>query len=144
MLLDIDDFGAFNETHGRAGGDAILIGLGNALRVRLRRTDLLARVGADEFAVLLPRDGDAAHVAEALQQLTGALHVPVGDSEAHVTASVGTRLIDRTALSADVVLTELEQLTLKPHPANARVGYPSAASRRDPRQPRRASRPPSA
>jgi diguanylate cyclase (GGDEF)-like protein len=55
LLLDVDGFGAYNERFGRAGGDALLAALGRAWRRPLREDDLLARIGSDEFAVLLPR-----------------------------------------------------------------------------------------
>jgi diguanylate cyclase (GGDEF)-like protein len=68
LLLDVDGFGAYNERFGRAGGDALLTALGRAWRRPLREDDLLARIGADEFGVLLPRctPDDAEAVAERL------------------------------------------------------------------------------
>lgn len=53
LLVDLDGFKDINDTHGHACGDAALVAVADALRSRLRATDLLARVGGDEFAVLL-------------------------------------------------------------------------------------------
>jgi diguanylate cyclase (GGDEF)-like protein len=53
-LLDIDGFKAFNDTHGHAGGDAALRTVADCLRHSVRQSDVLARHGGEEFAVLFP------------------------------------------------------------------------------------------
>ena len=127
VLLDIDDFGEFNQAHGRAAGDAELVAVAGALRERLRATDVVARVGSDEFAVLLPRAQDAPEVVAALREAVDAMRVPNGTAYARVSVSVGVQVLDRTTLSGDVVLGELERSTLAP-PSSAPVRYPSRAA----------------
>ncbi len=59
-LLDLDGFKAVNDSGGHAAGDALLRALASGWRGELRRSDLLGRVGGDEFALCLPAsDGDA-------------------------------------------------------------------------------------
>ena len=53
LMIDLDGFKHVNDTHGHAVGDAALTAVAQALRARVRATALLARVGGDEFAVLL-------------------------------------------------------------------------------------------
>jgi diguanylate cyclase (GGDEF)-like protein/PAS domain S-box-containing protein len=54
VMLDLDHFKAFNDTHGHQAGDGVLAELGAAWRAELRVSDLVARYGGEEFAALLP------------------------------------------------------------------------------------------
>ncbi len=53
-ILDLDHFKAINDTHGHAVGDSVLKGLTQYLRQRLRKTDLIGRMGGEEFMVVFP------------------------------------------------------------------------------------------
>ncbi len=55
--IDLDGFKQYNDAHGHAAGDALLADLVLAWRGVLRRTDILARTGGDEFVVILPATG---------------------------------------------------------------------------------------
>ena len=65
LLLDLDDMKAVNDSFGHASGDMMLMSTADALRDGLRKSDILGRVGGDEFAVILPRgaEEEAAHTA---------------------------------------------------------------------------------
>jgi diguanylate cyclase (GGDEF)-like protein/PAS domain S-box-containing protein len=54
VILDLDRFKAFNDTHGHQAGDTLLGEIGNLWRTQLRVSDLVARYGGEEFAALLP------------------------------------------------------------------------------------------
>src|SRR3954464_6537493 len=71
ILLDLNDFKAVNEEHGHRAGDRVLIVVADALANRLRETDVLARVGSNQFAVLLPqaKAHEAERVSQALEDL---------------------------------------------------------------------------
>lgn len=56
-MIDLDHFKQLNDTYGHAAGDAVLIGIANLLRGRVRETDVLARFGGEEFVLLLPHTG---------------------------------------------------------------------------------------
>lgn len=67
IYLDLDGFKAVNDRLGHQRGDALLVTVAQALTARLRRTDFLARVGGDEFAVLvesIPNDQDPVDLAQ--------------------------------------------------------------------------------
>ena len=90
LFLDLDEFKRVNDTHGHAVGDEVLAGFSQVLNRTCRRGDLAARIGGEEFAVLLPMTGRiaAALVAERIRRATETL--PLGRSiDVPVTVSVG-------------------------------------------------------
>ncbi len=54
LMIDIDDFKAFNDTYGHLVGDQVLVAVANSMRKVLRKSDILARYGGEEFAAVLP------------------------------------------------------------------------------------------
>jgi len=95
LMLDIDHFKRINDTLGHAAGDEALRALAQILRTALREDDLVARIGGEEFAVLLTRDAkEAFEVAERLRQTVASNVLRVTDLFGHgrdvvVTISLG-------------------------------------------------------
>ena len=89
VYLDLDGFKAINDRHGHAYGDTVLRAVADRLRACVRTTDTVARVGGDEFAVLLEevRDrGEAVALADRLRWATGDARPAPGDAVRSVRA----------------------------------------------------------
>jgi diguanylate cyclase (GGDEF)-like protein len=86
--VDLDDFKSVNDRHGHPAGDRVLQTVGRVLRQLLRRADTAARIGGDEFAVILPDTG-ADGARELVSKLEGDLRVALTGGGPAVTCSVG-------------------------------------------------------
>jgi diguanylate cyclase (GGDEF)-like protein len=123
LLLDLDNFKSVNDSYGHAQGDEALKTVATTIRGRLRGTDLAARIGGDEFAVLLPQIGRQA--AEALAESLAEAVYEALPAPLSVTASVGVSTFRQQTMSdllaeADRFLYEAK--SSHPTPAAIRLG----------------------
>jgi diguanylate cyclase (GGDEF)-like protein len=90
LMLDLDNFKQVNDTLGHPVGDRVIGEIAGVLGRRTRETDVLARVGGDEFAIILPNCGEAEaqRVAESIATSIRE-HVPQTDEVPQITVSVG-------------------------------------------------------
>lgn len=97
IALDIDRFKSVNDTYGHAAGDAVLRLVAGVVERGLRDGDGLARLGGEEFAILLARTPlpDALRLAESLRAAIAALPMPALDG-ATITASFGVTVHDHS------------------------------------------------
>jgi len=112
LMLDLDHFKYFNDTHGHGAGDKLIVRIAQGLQTRLRDSDVLARLGGDEFAVLLPHEDEqeAQAVAEALLQLVRdeSMSLLISDHN-RVTASIGiARFADGERLTAEEMMVNAD------------------------------------
>jgi diguanylate cyclase (GGDEF)-like protein len=93
MLIDLDGFKGVNDCGGHASGDAFLRKVAQRLRALVRNEDIVARIGGDEFAILiagLPDEDSAKRISEAI--VAGISALPT-DNRARVGASIGVLLL---------------------------------------------------
>jgi diguanylate cyclase (GGDEF)-like protein len=126
--VDIDDFKTINDSYGHAGGDEALVLVGQVMATALRRTDVGARIGGDEFAVLLPDTGlenalDRLGVLhDQLRTATAAGMPAAGFSVGAVTFTDPPRTADHLLSAADRVMYQVKRHgknTVRVEPADA-------------------------
>ena len=110
LFVDLDGFKGVNDTYGHAAGDALLRTLGGRIRRCLRSGDSVARVGGDEFNVLLDdvgSDNDAARVARTLLAEIGE-PVDVDGQSIALSASIGISFYPQDASEVDELMTHAD------------------------------------
>ena len=111
VYLDLDGFKAINDAHGHVTGDKLLITVSQRMNAALRDGDTLARIGGDEFVVVLVdlvQPSDAEPVLERLLQ-AAADPVKVDDTLLYVSASLGVALYPRDGLDADLLMRSADE-----------------------------------
>lgn len=103
-ILDIDHFKTVNDTYGHAAGDRVLKNLANLLRQRLRRSDVIGRIGGEEFAVIFPDTPPAAagKVMSELRSRFAAIQHRTGSRAFTATFSCGVASYPEFGAAADI------------------------------------------
>ncbi len=115
LMINLDNFKQINESMGHAAGDVVLQEISGRLKDTLRVCDYVARIGSDEFVILLPqtRFAEGMWVAEKIRLAIGQSPVSVNSGEAvRVTASLGLVNVSRDTPSLDQLLAK-NRLLLK-------------------------------
>ncbi|MFB9993139.1 putative bifunctional diguanylate cyclase/phosphodiesterase [Deinococcus oregonensis] len=100
MFIDLDGFKLINDSFGHAAGDRLLIQAAERMMGTLREGDTLARVGGDEFNVILPNLAGPEQAEELAHRLNLAFNLPffIAEEAVQVTASIGISTLTRTVL----------------------------------------------
>lgn len=117
LMIDVDDFKKFNDSHGHHVGDRVLAEIGAVIARTLRKADFAFRYGGEEFIVLLPEAGldSALLAAERLRQSIGRETGAIlrGVSGAGVTVSVGVACYPDDGADRDELFTAVDGLLYK-------------------------------
>jgi diguanylate cyclase (GGDEF)-like protein len=130
LTVDLDNFQQINQSMGRAAGDVVLRDIAGRIRQTLRMSDYVARVGSDEFILLLPgtRLAEGVRVAEKVRLAIAQSSVCVHSGKAvHVTASLGIGVAHGATLSLDQLLARTRKLLYRSKSEGKnRVAYDAA------------------
>jgi diguanylate cyclase (GGDEF)-like protein len=91
LFIDLDHFKSINDTYGHAVGDDVLRTVAQTLRATVRRSDIVGRIGGEEFSVFLPNTQlhGAQQLAETLRVAIESIHIEVDGVRLKITASIG-------------------------------------------------------
>jgi len=107
--IDVDNFKNVNDTYGHVGGDEVLLTLARVLKNNLRQTDTVARMGGDEFVMLLPdTDGDQAQ--KAVNKLFERLNESMRLKQLPVTFSIGVITFKDNPCPVDDMIKKADRL----------------------------------
>jgi diguanylate cyclase (GGDEF)-like protein/PAS domain S-box-containing protein len=96
LQIDLDRFKAVNDSHGHEAGDLVLREVARILERNVRRSDIVSRMGGDEFSVLLSGVESAAKASQIADNIIGAVDMPInigGGNAAHIGASIGIAIL---------------------------------------------------
>ena len=118
LFLDLDRFKFVNDTLGHAAGDQLLINVAGRLKTCVRESDTIARIGGDEFTLLLPDITQAEDAAFIGRKIISALKEPyrLCDQQIHITVSLGISIYpddgdnpEKLLMNADIAMYHAKQ-----------------------------------
>lgn len=91
LFIDLDHFKSINDTYGHAVGDDVLRTVAQTIQSSVRRSDIVGRIGGEEFSVFLPNTAvsGAEQLAQALRVAIESIHMEVDGVRLKITASIG-------------------------------------------------------
>jgi diguanylate cyclase (GGDEF)-like protein len=128
VILDVDCLKAVNDTHGHKAGDAVIKHVARALQARVRASDAVARIGGDEFAVLLAETAgeEADRAADQLCREVAATPVKLGSKSIHCAVSAGLAELSGTTVDEDAAIAAADAALYRAK-AGARGGFATEA-----------------
>jgi diguanylate cyclase (GGDEF)-like protein len=108
--LDLDRFKQINDRFGHAAGDQVLVAFARCVQEELRTSDLLARIGGEEFVIYLPvvTEAEAQEIAQRLCDKVAALRMDQNGVRIPVTVSIGLAWVHHAAVKSEVWLKQAD------------------------------------
>lgn len=111
VYIDLDGFKPINDRHGHRIGDQVLVALGKRLSKSLRKADFAARVGGDEFIIIIDDMKPAQQVNGFVKRILSVIEQPlkIGDDTLYLSASIGVAWYDEHGQSLDDLMHHADQ-----------------------------------
>jgi diguanylate cyclase (GGDEF)-like protein len=128
-MMDLDELKTINDRYGHFEGDRILRGVGEVVREGVRRIDIAARYGGDEFVVLLPETDPTGAYVLAEKIRLGVAQLALPGSDARTTLSIGVVAYPQDGLTSDQLMITADQAMYasKRSGKNRVMGVPSGS-----------------
>lgn len=125
IMIDIDHFNVFNDTHGHLSGDLVLRSVAQVLSSTLREMDIVCRYGGDEFAVICPGSKlhEAAVGAERVRQAIADHAISLKQSKVQVTISLGVAEVISPEIAEGLIQRADDALYAAKHAGRNRVHW---------------------
>ena len=110
LMMDVDEFKTVNDRYGHAAGDRVLQHVSHKIVENVREMDMVARMGGEEFSMLLPGTGaaDAVKLAERVRQAIERESCQLDDQSIDVTVSIGVASYNADTSSLEAILREAD------------------------------------
>jgi len=124
FFLDLDQFKRINDTLGHHAGDQLLLTVAERLTSCVRQQDTVARIGGDEFTILLNDVSDTNHISSIAQNILTTLKEPIrlGQQEVIITTSIGITLAPHDSICSETLMKNAD-LALYKAKENGRDRY---------------------
>jgi diguanylate cyclase (GGDEF)-like protein len=113
LMIDIDDFKAYNDKNGHQAGDLALQITAHCLKAALRSADVASRYGGEEFCILLPQTAlaEAGAIADRIQHRVSTTHFPHGKTQplGRVTVSIGVSTFSSTVNTSETIIATADR-----------------------------------
>ncbi|HEX6046404.1 MAG TPA: diguanylate cyclase [Pyrinomonadaceae bacterium] len=113
LMIDIDDFKAYNDANGHQAGDLALQITAHCLKAALRSADVASRYGGEEFCILLPQTGlaEAGTIADRIRHRVNTTHYPHGKSQplGRVTVSIGVSTFSPIINTSETIIAAADR-----------------------------------
>lgn len=110
LYLDLDGFKKVNDTYGHYNGDQLLVTVAERLKDSIREADTIARIGGDEFTILLRNTSSHSDIKTTVEKIQTALEQPIklSDNKVKISASIGITMIPQDGTDPDILLTNAD------------------------------------